>query len=125
MSELTFNINGEDVVVPILSIYALKKAWPVILSLPTRTDRIAQIEGQIEILSAALSLTRPEITPDFLARSMTLKQQDELDILILNLLRSSGLYAAKEDQDLGDPGTQGSPSMETGTVSSQDSSQPA
>ena len=59
---IDFVIGGETIAVPILNFAALKRAWPAIRALPTETDLVGQAGRVVEIVAAALSGPRPELT---------------------------------------------------------------
>ena len=59
---IDFIIGGETIAAPILNFAALKRAWPAIRSLADETDLLGQASRVVEIVAAALSRTRPDLT---------------------------------------------------------------
>ncbi len=59
---IDFIIGGERVAAPILNFAALKRAWPAIRGLATETDLVGQASRVVEIVAAAVSRIRPDLT---------------------------------------------------------------
>ena len=93
---VTVTIGGEAIAVPAMCFAALKRAWPAIQAMPTRTNLIDQASTSIEIVAAALAGVRPELTQAAIEERLKGSELVGLVTQLPALLQASGLMPAEQ-----------------------------
>jgi hypothetical protein len=92
--EVTVTLGGEAVAVPPMCFAALKRAWPAIQAMPAKANLIDQAACAVEILAAALSDSRPDLTQAAIEARLKGSELVALVGRLPRLLEASGLLPA-------------------------------
>lgn len=100
---INVSIGGEVVSVPpILNFAGLERAWPAIKASAGATDPIARVSSDIAVISAAIIMTRPDLTVPVIKERLRIGLADDTDErsgvseAVGKLLVASGLIRAGE-----------------------------
>lgn len=92
-------IGGQEYQIGELKFKALKLAWPLIkknqdlakgMSEGQQPDPIESMENAIGIISAALVIEHPELTPEGIEERITASECKALDVTIIDIMVESG-----------------------------------
>jgi hypothetical protein len=92
--DVILTLGGEAVAVPPMCFAALKRAWPAIQSMPAQANLVDQASCAVEIVAAALSASRPDLTVAAIEGRLKGSELVGLVTRLPLLLEASGLLPA-------------------------------